>query len=70
LKSGEVDLIINRVDTFNKRGFTEKWIKGELSNFEYLSFINRYSGRTTNDLAQYPVFPWVMVNFNGKDGFT
>jgi hypothetical protein len=32
--------------------------------------VNRYSGRTTNDLAQYPVMPWVIVNFDGKDNYT
>jgi len=25
--------------------------------------INIYSGRTYNDLGQYPVFPWVLKNF-------
>jgi len=32
--------------------------------------INRYSGRTYNDLAQYPVMPWVISNFDGKGGVT
>jgi hypothetical protein len=31
--------------------------------------INQYSGRSTNDLAQYYVFPWVVKNYNGKNGF-
>lgn len=25
--------------------------------------INRYSGRTCNDLSQFPVFPWVIANY-------
>jgi len=32
--------------------------------------INRYSGRSTNDLAQYPVLPWVIANYNGKGDYT
>lgn len=31
--------------------------------------INRYCGRSTNDLAQYPVLPWVIANYNGKGGY-
>lgn len=26
-------------------------------------WINRYSGRTYNDLSQFPVFPWVIANY-------
>jgi hypothetical protein len=29
-----------------------------MSNFEYLMWINMISGRSYNDLSQYPVFPW------------
>lgn len=25
--------------------------------------INEYSGRTYNDLSQYPIFPWVLKNY-------
>ena len=28
--------------------------------------LNRYSGRTYNDLSQFPVFPWVIANY-GKE---
>ena len=34
---------------------TERWQKGEISNFEYLMFLNTMAGRTYNDLTQYPV---------------
>lgn len=34
-----------------------------MSNFEYLCMVNRYSGRSYNDLAQYPVMPWVICNY-------
>ena len=52
-----------------KKQFTEQWKIGTLSNFEYLCLINQYSGRSTNDLAQYYAFPWVIANYNGKNGF-
>ena len=37
-------------------GLTEKWVHREISNFEYLMQLNTISGRTYNDLSQYPVF--------------
>jgi hypothetical protein len=41
------------------------WKKGELSNFRYLLMLNEYSGRSFNNLTQYPVFPWVLKNYSG-----
>ncbi|XP_076273573.1 A kinase anchor protein rugose isoform X3 [Rhynchophorus ferrugineus] len=46
---------------------TQKWQRREVSNFEYLMFLNTIAGRTYNDLNQYPVFPWVLTNFESKD---
>ena len=39
---------------------TEKWVSRELSSFEYLMHLSTVSGRTYNDINQYPVFPWVI----------
>ncbi|XP_049825585.1 neurobeachin isoform X2 [Aethina tumida] len=46
---------------------TQKWQRREVSNFEYLMFLNTIAGRTYNDLNQYPVFPWVLTNYESKD---
>ncbi|KAL6718718.1 Beige protein-like 1 [Lecanora helva] len=46
---------------------TRKWLKGEMSNFHYLVFINTMAGRTFNDLTQYPVFPWVLADYTSED---
>ena len=35
--------------------FEQKWVCREISNFEYLMQLNTISGRTYNDLSQYPV---------------
>ncbi|XP_035272744.1 lipopolysaccharide-responsive and beige-like anchor protein isoform X2 [Anguilla anguilla] len=43
---------------------TQRWQRREISNFEYLIFLNTISGRTYNDLSQYPVFPWVIANYD------
>lgn len=46
---------------------TQKWQKREISNFEYLMFLNTIAGRTYNDLNQYPVFPWIITNYDTHD---
>lgn len=45
---------------------TKKWIKGDMSNFQYLMLINTMAGRSFNDLTQYPVFPWVLADYTSK----
>ncbi|XP_058126890.1 neurobeachin [Anopheles coustani] len=46
---------------------TQKWQRREISNFEYLMFLNTIAGRTYNDLNQYPVFPWVLTNYESRE---
>ena len=41
----------------------KEWQEGEMSNFEYLMFLNKMSGRTFNDLMQYPIFPFVLADY-------
>jgi WD40 repeat protein len=42
---------------------TKKWIRREISNFDYLMQLNTIAGRTYNDLNQYPVFPWILKDY-------
>uniref|UniRef100_A0A6B2KY80 BEACH domain-containing protein n=1 Tax=Arcella intermedia TaxID=1963864 RepID=A0A6B2KY80_9EUKA len=50
---------------FKKRQeYTEKWKRREISNFDYLMILNTMSGRSYNDITQYPVFPWILSNYN------
>lgn len=44
----------------------EKWQRREISNFDYLMFLNTIAGRTYNDLNQYPIFPWVLSNYESE----
>ncbi|KAH9861669.1 hypothetical protein J1614_011422 [Plenodomus biglobosus] len=46
---------------------TKKWLRGEMSNFHYLMFVNTLAGRTFNDLTQYPVFPWVISDYESEE---
>lgn len=43
-----------------------KWQKSEMSNFEYLMHLNTIAGRTYNDLMQYPVFPWILADYQSE----
>jgi WD repeat and FYVE domain-containing protein 3 len=47
-------------------GLTKKWENGEISNFEYLVILNTWAGRTYNDLMQYPIFPWVIADYDSS----
>jgi hypothetical protein len=47
--------------------YTHQWQTGQLSNFNYLLLLNSLAGRTVNDLTQYPVFPWVIADYESKE---
>ena len=49
-----------------KSGLTQKWIKRQISNFDYLMALNTIAGRTNNDLTQYPVFPWIIADYTSE----
>lgn len=46
----------------------EKWSIGLISNYDYLMLLNTLSGRTYNDLSQYPIFPWILKDYTSTDG--
>uniref|UniRef100_A0A4W3HUZ0 Neurobeachin-like protein 2 n=1 Tax=Callorhinchus milii TaxID=7868 RepID=A0A4W3HUZ0_CALMI len=48
-------------------GLTQKWVTREISNFDYLIQLNAIAGRTYNDLAQYPVFPWILNDYTSEE---
>ncbi|KAJ1569840.1 Neurobeachin-like protein 1 [Nowakowskiella sp. JEL0078] len=50
-------------DILKRSNLTQRWQNHEISNFEYLMHLNTISGRTYNDLTQYPVFPWILQDY-------
>lgn len=84
---------------FKAANMTQRWQRREITNFEYLIFVNTIAGkwvlhmyevtkvtlliaqtslillilsppppgRTYNDLNQYPVFPWVITNYDSEE---
>ena len=66
IKKNKTNFFYNRAEAFKASGIQEKWVKGLISNFEYLSLLNTYAGRTYNDVNQYPVFPWVLTDYTSE----
>lgn len=42
------------------------WKQGYMTNFEYLMQLNKLAGRTFLDLMQYPVYPYVVANYENS----
>jgi len=42
------------------------WMKGGISNFDYLLVLNSAAGRSFHDLSRYPVFPWVLNDYESS----
>eukprot|EP00794_Sanderia_malayensis_P020579 gene20579-22605_t len=56
------NLVINSVDL---NTLTTRWREGQVTNFEYLTELNKKAGRSFNDLMQYPVFPFILSSYEG-----
>ena len=41
--------------------------RGEINNFQYLMHLNTLAGRSYNDLMQYPVFPWIVADYDSEE---
>jgi hypothetical protein len=54
---------LNPRTIFKKSNIADLWRKRRISNFDYIIALNRMAGRTFNDIAQYPVFPWILADY-------
>lgn len=52
------------VDIVKALKLPEKWAKYKITTFEYLHYLNILAGRSFNDLSQYPVYPWVLKDYD------
>jgi hypothetical protein len=50
-----------------EKSVVQRWERGEISNFQYLMFLNSLAGRSYNDLMQYPVFPWILADYESEE---
>ncbi|RCI07112.1 hypothetical protein CU098_000831 [Rhizopus stolonifer] len=45
----------------------QRWERREISNFQYLMYLNAIAGRSYNDITQYPVFPWILADYTSEE---
>ncbi|KAE9124541.1 WD repeat and FYVE domain-containing protein 3 [Phytophthora fragariae] len=62
LRTGALAPSIKRI----RQAATKRWLRGSISNFEYLIHLNTLVGRSFNDITQYPVFPWVIADYTSE----
>ncbi|KAM6218970.1 lysosomal-trafficking regulator isoform 2-T2 [Rhynchocyon petersi] len=53
----------NLLEYGNITALTNLWYMGQITNFEYLTHLNKHAGRSFNDLMQYPVFPFILADY-------
>ncbi|XP_037366283.1 lysosomal-trafficking regulator [Talpa occidentalis] len=53
----------NLLEYGNITALTNLWYTGQITNFEYLTHLNKHAGRSFNDLMQYPVFPFILADY-------
>jgi factor associated with neutral sphingomyelinase activation len=46
---------------------TLKWQLKQISNFDYILYLNSAAYRTVSDFTQYPVFPWVIADYDSPE---
>uniref|UniRef100_A0A3P9LYC8 Lysosomal trafficking regulator n=1 Tax=Oryzias latipes TaxID=8090 RepID=A0A3P9LYC8_ORYLA len=56
----------NLLEYGNITALTQLWGSGQITNFEYLTHLNKHAGRSFNDLMQYPVFPFVLSDYTSE----
>ena len=65
----EIPNVLFRQKSFlnNKQEIPLKWKSKKLDTYEYLLYINKYGSRSLNDLNQYYIFPWILLDFSNID---
>uniref|UniRef100_A0A4W4F2U4 Lysosomal trafficking regulator n=1 Tax=Electrophorus electricus TaxID=8005 RepID=A0A4W4F2U4_ELEEL len=53
----------NLLEYDNISALTHLWGSSQITNFEYLTHLNKHAGRSFNDLMQYPVFPFILRDY-------
>ncbi|XP_076817532.1 lysosomal-trafficking regulator-like isoform X1 [Clavelina lepadiformis] len=62
---GKLDLP-NLAQADDVQALTRSWCAGKMTNFEYLTKLNKAAGRSFNDLMQYPVMPFVLADYTNQ----
>ncbi|KAK6051161.1 Beige/BEACH domain protein, partial [Cooperia oncophora] len=51
----------------SQQSVTQRWLNGQITNFQYLIHLNTLAGRSYNDLSQYPILPWVLADYTSSN---
>ncbi|XP_056879537.1 protein FAN-like [Takifugu flavidus] len=54
----------NHMAEHTAESYMLQWQRGLLSNYQYLLHLNNLADRSSNDLSQYPVFPWIIADYS------
>ena len=57
----------SRIMSNMKAKIISQWVNGKMTNFDFLMHINNLAGRSFNDLTQYPVFPWIIADYESEN---
>lgn len=52
---------------FQHLPWQDLWRRRLISNYEYLMRLNIISGRSWNDVSQYPVMPWILADYKSQE---
>ena len=52
-----------KIKSINLSKIVKSWKNWEISNFNFLMWLNIFGNRSYNDISQYPVFPWILANY-------
>ena len=56
----------NNYEYSNISSIKELWKNNKISTLEYIMWINIFGNRSYKDIAQYPVFPWIIDDYKTK----
>ena len=59
-------VVTDSKEQFKAYQYKTKYIKETISNYNYLLYVNKYTGRSYNDVLQYPIMPWMFVSLGDK----
>ena len=60
-------IVTDSKSQFKKFNYKYKYARDRLiSSYQYLLYMNKYTGRSYNDVFQYPIMPWMIVNLSAK----
>ena len=60
-------IISNCQKEFSSLSYYKQWNQNTLSTYDFLLFLNKFSSRTFLEPNQYPIFPWLLLDYSKID---